>query len=216
MKYFVVCCAVLIAFSSSAQGGFGIHGNMINSKLSAELRQIAGLPAGATVQVALEEVYGLGYGGGVHLDLDLPIISFRISGDYITLSPDKDKFKSFIQKTVPGAPIEFSEGGRVSIISGSVNLKVGVLPLPVLKPYVTGGGGLANVTSTDVKLLLFGQPIPAFKILKDQTVGTANAGVGVDLTLGHLSLYGEVKLNWLFIEGGTATYVPIGTVGITF
>jgi hypothetical protein len=219
MKYFVLCCAALIAFTASAQAGFGVHGNLINSKLNNDLRLIAGqqLPAGSSsAQVVLEDVYGMGYGGGIHIDVDLPILlSLRLSGDYVTLSPDKDKFTAFIRQVAPGVPIEFSEGGRVNIISGTVNLKLNIIPLPIVKPYVTGGGGVANITSTEVKLLVFGQPYTV-KVLKDQTVGTANAGVGVDLSFGGLSLFGEVKLTWLFIEGGTATYVPIGTVGLTF
>jgi hypothetical protein len=38
----------------------------------------------------------------------------------------------------------------------------------------------------------------------------------VDLDLGPITLYGEVKVTWILTEGKTSTEVPLGTVGITF
>ena len=103
MKYSIVCCVILIAFSASAQVqgtpvdssaqvqgvsvdssaqvqgasvdssakesgtsvNFGIHGNVISSDINAVVRDVAGLPdPSGTYEVALEEVYGLGLGGG--------------------------------------------------------------------------------------------------------------------------------------------------------
>jgi hypothetical protein len=52
-------------------------------------------------------------------------------------------------------------------------------------------------------------------LLKKQTPMTLNGGVGVDLSLG-ISLYAEVKVTAFFLEGGTSTYLPIATVGLTF
>jgi len=190
---------------------------MISSNINAVLRDVAGMaPPSGTYELALEEVYGLGLGGGVHLDVNLGLLSFRVYGDYISLSPDKDKFASAVQRYFPGANIQFVEGGRIEMYSGSVNLKFTILPIPVVKPYLTGGGGLAHVKTTPAKLSFAGTPIPEFEILKTQNVGTINAGAGVDLGLGPITLFGEIKLNWIFIEEGTSTFVPIGTVGLTF
>lgn len=233
MKYFVVCCVVLITFSGSAQVpgapagspaqesgvsvDFGIHGNIISSDINAVLRQIAGLPPpSGTYEIALEEVYGLGLGGGLHLDVDLGILTFRLSGDYVTLSPDEEKFASAVQEYFPGATLTFVEGGRIDMISGNLNAKLVVLPIPAVRPYITGGGGFTYLKTTKVKLLFNGAPIPDFEILKAQTVPTLNAGAGVDLELGPVTLYGEIKVNWLFIDEGNSTFIPIGTVGVTF
>jgi len=255
MKYFIVCCVILIAFSASAQVpgvpadssaqvpgvsvdssaqvqgvpvdssaqesgvsvDFGVHGNVISSDINAVLREIAGLPApSGTYEIALEEVYGLGLGGGLHLDVDLGILTFRLSGDYITLSPDEEKFASAVQVYFPGAELTFVEGGQIEMISGALNAKLVVLPIPAVRPYITGGGGLTYLKTTKVKLLFNGVPIPDFEILKAQTVPTLNAGAGVDLELGPVTLYGEIKINWLFIEEGNSTFIPIGTVGVTF
>jgi len=242
MKYFTVCCVVLIAFSASAQVPgvpvdsaaqgpvvtpapaeepgttvhFGIHGNIISSDINAVVRDVAGLPdPSGTYEIALEEVYGLGLGGGLHLDVDLGLLSFRLSGDYVTLSPDEEKFKSAIQVYFP-VPLTYVEGGRIDMISGTLNAKLVVLPIPAVRPYLTGGGGLTYLKTTKVKLLYNGAPVPDFEILKAQTVGTLNAGAGVDLELGPVTLFGEIKVNWLFIDEGASTFIPIGTVGLTF
>ncbi len=219
MKKLIVLCALLFTLQAVAQVpgpsvSFGIQGDMINADLNAHLKQIAGLPNGGFVDIALEQVYGLGLGGGIHLDIDLGLLSFRISGDYVTLSPDKDKFKAFIGTIFPG--VEFVEGGRVDLITGTVNAKLTIVPLPVVKPYVTGGGGVANITTTDAKLRFNGNDLPPFKILQSQTVGTVNAGVGIDLAFGGLALYGEIKVNKIFLKEGSGTFIPIATVGLTF
>ena len=147
-------------------------------------KQLAGIPnSTGTAQIAIEEVYGLGLGGGVHLDIGLGILKIRVSGDYLTLSPDKDKFKSYVQSVLPGFPVSFDEGGKVDMISGSANLKLTILPLPVFKPYITGGGGVTHVSTTDVILSVNGVKLAPISILKTQTVGSFNAGVGLDLDL---------------------------------
>ena len=221
MKHFILFCSViLVTVSTSAQTpgvsvDFGVQGDVISSNINAVLRNAAGVAPG-TYELALEEVYGLGLGGGVHLDVNLGLLSFRVYGDYISLSPDKDKFANAVQTYFPGADIQFIEGGRIEMYSGSVNLKFTILPLPVIKPYLTGGGGYTHVKTTPAKLKFGTLDIPEFEILKEQNVGTLNAGAGVDLGLGPITLFGEIKLNWLFIEEGTSTFVPIGTVGLTF
>lgn len=218
MKRFLLSCALLITTTAAAQTiGFGVHGNMINSNINAKIKQIAGItPSTGTLQVALDEVYGLGLGGGVHFDIKFSALSIRISGDYITLSPDKDKFKTYVQQVTPGLPVEFVDGGKVDMIGGNANLKLVVIPLPVFKPYLTGGGGFTNVKATDVTLSLGGIKLNPVPILKQQTVGTFNAGAGVDLEFGSLSVFAELKVNWLMLEEGTSTYVPIVTAGLTF
>ena len=218
MKRYLLFCVLVVAFSASAQTiGFGVHGNMINSNINAKVKEIAGItPTAGTMQVALDQVYGLGYGGGLHLDIGLGIISLRVSGDYITLSPDKDKFKTYVQQVIPGLPVSFVDGGKVDMISGNVNGKFVILPLPVVKPYITGGVGIVNVKATDVTISLGGINLKPVSILKTQTVGMYNAGAGVDLQFGPVSVFGELKINWMMLEEGTSTMVPIVTAGITF
>jgi opacity protein-like surface antigen len=218
MKYFLLSCALLIATMASAQSvGFGVHGNMINSDVNAKVKEIGGItPSTGTLQVALDEVYGLGIGGGVHFDIKFSVLSIRISGDYITLSPDEEKFQQYVQQVLPGFPVKFVSGGKVDMFSGTANLKLIVLPLPVFKPYVTGGGGFTHVTAENVTISLSGTNLAPVSILKKQTVGTYNLGAGLDIELGALTLYGELKVTWIALEEGTSTFVPIVSAGITF
>jgi hypothetical protein len=219
MKRLVLFGAMLLlAASASAQSvGFGVHGNMFNSDINAKAKSIAGIQnSTGTAQIAIEEVYGLGLGGGVHLDIGLGPLKVRISGDYLTLSPDKDKFKSYVQSVLPGFPVSFVEGGKVDMISGSANLKLVIIPLPVFNPYITGGGGITNVSATDVILSVNGVKLSPITILKSQTVGSFNAGAGLDLDFKAFAVYAEARVNWIMLEEGTSTYVPIITAGITF
>lgn len=218
MKRLLLFGALLMATTASAQSiGFGVHGNMFNSDINAKAKSIAGIQnSTGTAQVAIEEVYGLGLGGGVHVDVGLGPVKLRISGDYLTLSPDKDKFKSYVQSVLPGFPVSFVEGGKVDMISGSANLKLVILPLPVVNPYITGGGGVTNVSATDVILSVNGAKLAPISILKNQTVGSFNAGAGVDLDFKAFAVYAEARVNWIMLDEGTSTYVPIITAGITF
>jgi len=221
MKHFILCCTLLFAFSAtSAQSiGFGVHGNMINSNLNATLKQIVGAPPSTgTVEIALEEIYGIGWGGGVHLDLDLGFLSFRLYGDYVTLAPDQEKFKSLIQQVLPGSTsVVYVDGGKVEMWSGNINAKLNLLPLPIFKIYATGGLGLASVKSTPANLKVGTTPV-SFPILATQTATTMNVGGGTDISLGGLTLFAEIKFNWLFLKegAGTSTMVPIATAGLTF
>lgn len=218
MKRFLLSCALLLSSMAWAQSiGFGVHGNMINSKINAKVKEIAGLtPTSGVLQVALDEVYGLGLGGGVHFDINLSVLTIRVSGDYITLSPDKDKFQAYVQQVIPGLPVKFVDGGKVDMISGTANAKLNIIPLPVFKPYVTGGVGLSNVNATEVTLSLGTANLAPVSILKKQTVATYNLGAGADIELGSTALFVELKVNWIGLEEGTSTYVPIVTAGLTF
>lgn len=218
MRRFLLSLTLLVSTVASAQSvKFGIHGNLINSDINATVRQIAGItPSTGALQVALDEIYGLGVGGGVHIDLQLSVLSIRVSGDYITLSPDKDKFKTFVQVVIPGLPVQFVDGGRVDMFSGSANLKLTVLPLPVFKPYISAGAGVANVKAEDVTLSLGSTRLSPVSILKTQTVGTFNAGAGFDIDLTGLTIFLELKANWIMLDEGTSTFVPIVTAGLTF
>jgi hypothetical protein len=223
MKKLILLCISLVtlttfAFSQGGMFSFGIQGNMINSKLNATLQRIVE-PQGTTkqtTQILVEEVYGLGLGGGAHVDLNLSILTIRLAGDYVTLAPDKDKFKTFVQTVFPGASVQYSDGGRISVMTGTLSGKLIILPIPIVKPYITAGIGMANVTTTPVKLTFNGAALADITLLKDQTVMTYNGGAGVDIGLGSLTLYAEIKVNWLNIEEGTGTFVPIATVGLTF
>jgi opacity protein-like surface antigen len=214
----LILLAAVPAQRSFAGVSFGLHGNLTNFRIGGELGRITGLSsAGSTTSLALKEVYGLGYGGGIHIDLAIPVLSIRLSGDYLTLSPDNDKFQTFLRAYTGSSTALFAvEGGRITMISGNANVKINILPLPVFKPYITGGIGLANIKAEDLTITFNNFKIPGFQLIETQTVTMFNAGAGLDLEFGGLAIYGELKVNWVMLKEGTSVQVPIATVGITF
>lgn len=216
MKRAILFCAVLALFASSArtQGvGIGVQGDLVNFNLGIAQTKLTIPNLNATVDYSaiLKNVYGLGYGGGVHFDVNFVLLSFRLSGDYIMLSPDKQKYQS--QFGVPGITID---GGRIDIYSANANLKLVVLPLPVIHVYLTGGAGVVRLNTHDATLSYNGFKIFTLPAFQSQTEPTVNAGAGVDLQLGPIALFAELKVNFIMTQGKTSSEVPLATAGITF
>ncbi len=217
MKRIILFCAVLVAFTASAgaQGlHFGVQGDFVNFNLgmaqtNVHIDQVGSIDIGSLVK----DVYGLGYGGGIHFDLDMGFVAFRLSGDYIMLSPDKAKYQSLLGPI--GAQVTV-DGGRIDIYSGNLNLKLNILPLPVLHIYVTGGAGFVDMKMNDATLSLGAIKLLSFKAFDTQTKPTLNAGAGVDIKLGPIALFAELKINFIMTEGKTSSEVPLATVGLTF
>lgn len=219
MKRVALCFVVLVTFAASAgaQGiGFGVQGDFVNFNFGVAQTKVAIPQSGTSIDYTslFENIYGLGYGGGIHFDVKLGIIAFRLSGDYIMLSPDKAKYGSLLSS--PG--FQFTvDGGRIDIYSGNVNLKFSILPLPVVHVYLTGGGGIVQLKMNDASLSLNGTKLPiTIKAFDTQTKPTVNVGAGVDLKLGSLALFAELKVNFIMTEGKTSSEVPLATVGLTF
>jgi hypothetical protein len=71
-----------------------------------------------------------------------------------------------------------------------------------------------NVASTTVTFN--GVPVSSFPAVEPQTKPAANAGAGVDISLGKLALFGELKIDWIFTDPNTSTAIPYATIGLTF
>jgi opacity protein-like surface antigen len=163
----------------------------------------------------MKSVYGSGLGGGAHLDISFAILSLRVSGDYITFAPDNGKYQEALAKLTGSAASLFSiDGGRINIMSGNVNLKWAILPLPIVTPYMTGGIGLASVSVNDATIKMNGVPQGTIGGVKGETKTAFNVGAGVDLKIG-ITLFLEAKYTWIMTEGETSTYIPI-SLGVTF
>lgn len=203
MKRLILCCTMLltIALTAHAQVRFGIQGDVTNVNVPGNVK----------------DFYGLGYGGGIHFDVNVGPLGVRLSGDYVTLSPDQDKYRAVAATLVGSLASQINiEGGRIDIISGNANLKLDFLPLPIIHVYVTGGGGLVRVSVNEAKVTFNNAPVLTIPKMDSQTKPSVNAGAGVDISLGGLTLFGEVKVVWIMTEGETSTQVPLATVGLTF
>ena len=164
-----------------------------------------------------KELYGFGFGGGVHVDFSLPLlIAFRLQGDYVAFGLNQDKFKALLVNANPGTTASqyATDGGGVKILSVHASAKVNPFPIPIISPYVTGGVGLASVSSSDITIK---HPTLTFNTLpggKAETNFSANFGLGADLNLVVVKLYLEARYTWIFAKGATSTYVPV-SLGIT-
>ena len=217
MKRVILFCAVLVALTASAgaQGlRFGVQGDFVNFNLgvaqtNVQIPQVGSLDVSSLVK----DIYGLGYGGGKHFDVDLGLLAFRLSGDYIMLSPDKAKYQSLLGPLGSQVTID---GGRIDFYSANLHLKFNILPLPVIHVYVTGGGGFVDIKMNDATLSLGTFKLATVKAFDTQTKPTLNAGAGVDIKLGPVALFAELKVNFIMTTGKTSSEVPLATVGLTF
>jgi opacity protein-like surface antigen len=180
--------------------GWGVQGNAANLNVSG----------------SLGTVYGWGYGGGAHLDVNLLMISVRLEGDYVSFAPDQEKYRTALAALLGSAASGYAiDGGNVAILSGNLNAKWALLPLPVVSPYLTGGVGLARMSTGSLTITYQGVPVSGLPEVEAQTRTAFNLGAGVDLKFAGVALYVEGKYVWITSEGGTTGYVPI-SVGLTF
>jgi opacity protein-like surface antigen len=212
-KKLIVTCVLLLPFNgviaqTTPMIGptvvFGIHANV----------GFVNLP-GPSVNSAtpLEDVYGIGYGGGVHLDIEFAMLSVRVAGDYITFSPDDENYRNALAGLEGSTASDFSiDGGRVDILHASVNGKLSPIPLPIVSPYLVGGIGLARISADAAEVKFQGTPAANYPGFESETGTAASLGVGLDLDF-FVSTFIEAKYVWIFLKGENSGYLPI-TLGI--
>lgn len=203
---------VLTAISSQALAlgpgfAFGVHANFTSSSFPG--------PSTSGLNQQVSSAYGVGWGGGVHLDANLMLFSVRLTGDYIHYAIDETKFRNSFRPLFGSAADQMSvSGGGLGIVALAVNGKMPILPLPIVTPYLTGGVGLAWVNRDEVTTSIAGFPGNKFPSSTQSGKTSVDIGAGVDLKLG-INLFLEVKYAWIFTDVATSTYVPV-TVGVTF
>ena len=214
MKLFMRAAALLLLTSVSSMAlalgpgfAFGVHANFTSSNFPG--------PSVSGVNQQISSAYGVGWGGGVHVDANLMVFSFRLSGDYIHYSIDESKFRdSFRPLFGSGADQMSLTGGGLGIATLAVNGKMPLLPLPVITPYITGGIGLAWVNRDEVTSSIAGFPGNKFPSSSQSGKTSVDVGAGVDIKIG-IALFVEVKYAWIFTDVSNSTYVPV-TIGVTF
>ena len=170
---------------------------------------------GINVADPFKSVYNTGFGGGAHVDLNLPIlIGLRVSGDYVVFSANLDNYKQALATIFPGTTASgFSvDGGNIKILALSVNGKLS-LPTPVLSPYLTAGLGTASFSGGDATISYQGLPLTQTGGVKTETATSVNVGAGVDWKL-ILTLYLEVKYTVAFTSGSSTSFA-LASLGIT-
>ncbi|MER3522797.1 MAG: hypothetical protein C4326_01680 [Ignavibacteria bacterium] len=205
MKYLAILAATILLLSPTAFAagplGFGLQATGANVNFEGPTK----------------EMYGFGFGGGLHLDVNfIPMLSLRLQGDYVLFSPDKGKYAAYLARGAGRSPSDLSvEGGRLTFISAIANVKFDVLPAPLVSPYVTGGVGITSFSYSDLTVNYRGQVIP-LNISKpeSQTKFSANLGAGIDVNVAVVNVYLEARYSWIFTKGSTSTYIPV-SLGVT-
>jgi opacity protein-like surface antigen len=208
----MLAVALLIVLSSTALAlgpgfAFGVHANFTTSNFPG--------PSVSGTNQQISSAYGAGWGGGVHVDANLMVFSFRLSGDYLHYSIDQNKFRDSFRQFFGSAVNQMSiDGGGLGIITLAINGKMPVLPLPVITPYLTGGVGLAWVNRDQVTTSIAGFSGGTFPSSSQGGKTSVDVGVGVDVKIG-IALFIEVKYAWIFTDVSNSTYVPV-SIGVTF
>jgi opacity protein-like surface antigen len=212
MTRILLAGALLISNSSTALAlgpgfAFGVHADFTSSNFPG--------PSVSGTNQQISSAYGAGWGGGVHVDANLMVFSFRLSGDYIHYSIDENKFRDSFRPLFGSAADQMSiSGGGLGIVDLSINGKMPLLPLPVVTPYLTGGIGLAWLNRDEVTTSIAGFPGNKFPSSSQSGKTSVDVGAGVNIRIG-IALFLEVKYAWIFTDVSNSTYVPL-TVGVTF
>ncbi|HEX7573108.1 MAG TPA: outer membrane beta-barrel protein [Bacteroidota bacterium] len=212
MTRLMLAGALLIVLSSTALAlgpgfAFGVHANFTTSNFPG--------PSVSGTNQQISSAYGAGWGGGVHVDANLMVFSFRLSGDYLHYSIDQNKFRDSFRPFFANAVNQMSiDGGGLGIITLAINGKMPVLPLPIITPYLTGGIGLAWVNRDQVTTSITGFTGATIPSSSQSGKTSVDVGVGVDVNIG-IALFVEAKYAWIFTDGSNSTYVPV-TIGVTF
>lgn len=212
LRFAGIVLIVLSSVSSRAVAlgpgfAFGVHANFTTSNFPG--------PSVSGTNQQISSAYGSGWGGGVHVDADLMVFSFRLSGDYLHYSIDETKFRDSFRPFFGNAVNQMSiDGGGLGIITLAVNGKMPVLPLPIITPYLTGGIGLAWVNRDQVTTSITGFSGNTFPSSSQSGKTSVDVGVGVDVKIG-IALFIEVKYAWIFTDVSNSTYVPV-SIGVTF
>lgn len=136
---------------------------------------------------SLSDIVDAGFHGGIALDIGVPLLPFGLRADLV-----------FQQLPGTAGSDDFRQ------ISGTLAARIGVVPLPILSPYLMAGAGLYG-SSWD--------PDPA--VDGDWTADPGvNVGVGVRVNLLVVRPFVEARYHRVASDPGRG-FIPV-TVGITF
>ena len=124
MKRILLAGALLIALAAVSSRAlalgpgfaFGVHANFTSSSFPG--------PSTSGLNQQINSAYGVGWGGGVHVDANLMLFSVRLTGDYIHYAIDETKFRDSFRSLFGSAADQMSvSGGGLGIVTIAVNGK---------------------------------------------------------------------------------------------
>ena len=186
----------------------------------------AGAHAGFAISAfpsGVSEFYGMGFGGGGHLDVGIiDAFKVRVNMEYYSFPSDKEKLKPFVASFVgiQASDIASLSGGSFNIFSVNIDA-IGKVPTPSgISPYALFGFGIYGVglsdlsgTSTDGR---------SKTITSDQIGAKTGAKFGLNFGAGteihvapKIDMFLEFKYILVFTEDESSGAVPI-MLGATF
>lgn len=184
---------------------------MRRSTMIAAVLTLLFLPAPATVQA--QSPISLGLGGGVALPLssfsDDVIPGWRALGTLavgvplipIGLRVDAAFDRFGVDRALVGSTNSPSGSRRIASLTANATYRL--LPLPIVSPYLIGGGGSYHVSC--------GGDITC----ESTTYFGWNGGVGLRFGALGLHAFAEARYHHVNVSGGSVQYVPV-TFGLMF
>jgi hypothetical protein len=135
----------------------------------------------------LGDVVNAGFHGGVVIDLGIPVLPFGVRADAM-------------YQRLPGT----AGGDDFNQLFGTVNGRVGLIPIPLLSAYATAGAGLYSSSFAGDRTTDNGRSVDT----------GINAGVGARINLVFVRPFIEARYHRVLAEPARA-FIPI-TAGIFF
>ena len=205
MKRFLGVLLILALATSGSKAqvrwGFGAQGGVSISSFEKDIK----------------DYYGLGFGGGVHVDAELnKYFTGRFQFDYHMFSSDKDKLSGQIAQNsgVPASDVKV-EGWNVSIMGIYLNA-LGKLPTgSAFVPYALAGVGMNIVGQSDPKVTYQGQDVTSqvFSKPESKTKFGIDFGAGADYAVSKNVCIGlEFRYVLIFTENNSNAHMPISLI----
>jgi opacity protein-like surface antigen len=181
----------------------------------------------------IKDFYGVGFGGGAHLDVNvLRYLTLRLNGDFFTFPSDKKKVGALLAQQfsvneggtwVAADPAKTTvEGYNARAIGITLN-GIGKIPTKsVVTPYALLGVGLHIVSASDMSVSYTGLGDITKDLVEGDIVSQPeskarfglNFGAGSEFSLGGAKLYIEVRYVMIFTPDKKTNHIPI-TIGVT-
>lgn len=204
MKRFLGVLLVLALAASVSQAqvrwGFGAQGGV-------------SIPA---FESGVKDYYGLGFGGGVHVDAVInKYFTGRFQFDYHTFPSDKNKLAGDLAAAngVPASDIKV-EGLNTSIMGFYLN-GMGTFPTgSAFTPYALAGFGLNMLSISDPKVTYQGQPVTITGFnTESKTKFGIDFGAGADYAVSKNVCIGlEFRYVLIFTENNSNAHMPISLI----
>ena len=192
----IVLCLMLCAFAGSAQAQ-GTRKLTVNFGLG---------PAFPVSPEGFTDLWNAGPTVGTGISYALtPVLAAMVILDFSMFTLNENKALQQV-----GIAIGDVAGGRITLLSGSINLKACVLPQATgIRPYLLGGGGIYR-QSVGAIAWKFGDIIFPIELPESETTQMLQVGLGVDIPAGRkVELFIEGRFMIGFTEGDSRTTIPV-------